>query len=187
MQPSSFETIHQIFTKFKSLALKCKQCGIERKDEQLALSVLNKIGSDYSLFVSTFHFGRDSIPNWKIPSLGGFAEFLIQEQEKLVQMGVLQTSKNQYFLMINSTNAQAKGRHKGKESKAFDLNPKESQKSFEGASRSKRNKKCPYCMRGFHPKSHCMKKQIDQLSTLLEQNNIALPHGVRNYYARPHT
>ena len=33
-------------------------------------------------------------------------------------------------------------------------------------------------MRGFHPESQCMKKTIDQLSTLLEQNNIALPQRV---------
>ena len=33
-------------------------------------------------------------------------------------------------------------------------------------------------MRGFHPESQCMKKQIDKLSTLLEQNNISLLQGV---------
>ena len=33
LQPSSFETIQQFFTKYKSLALQCKQCGLERKDE----------------------------------------------------------------------------------------------------------------------------------------------------------
>ena len=32
-------------------------------------------------------------------------------------------------------------------------------------------------MRGFHPESQCMKKQINQLSSLLEQNNISLPQG----------
>ena len=33
LHPISFETIQQFLTKFKSLALQCKQCGIERKDE----------------------------------------------------------------------------------------------------------------------------------------------------------
>ena len=89
LQPSSFETIQQILTKYKSLVLQCKQCGMERKDEQLVLSVLIKLGSQYSVFVSTFHFGRTSIPNWKIPSLDDFDESLIQYQDKLVQMGVL--------------------------------------------------------------------------------------------------
>ena len=84
LQPSSFETIQQFFTRFKSLALQCKQCGIKRKDEQLVHSILRKIGSEYSVFVSTFHSGRYSIPNWNISSLDSFAKSLIQEQEKLV-------------------------------------------------------------------------------------------------------
>ena len=54
-QPISFKTIQQFFPKFKSLALQCKQCGIERKDEKLLLFVLNKIVSKYYVFVSTFH------------------------------------------------------------------------------------------------------------------------------------
>ena len=102
------------------------------------LFVLRKLGSEYSIFVSTFHFGRASIPNWKIPSLDGFDESLIQEQDKLVQMGVLQTYKNRDLLMLDSTNVQDKGNQKGKEPKASDLNPKESHKSSEGASGSKK-------------------------------------------------
>ena len=34
-------------------------------------------------------------------------------------------------------------------------------------------------MRAFHLESQCMKKTIDQLSTLLEQNNISLPQGAK--------
>ena len=33
LEPSSFESIQQFFTKYKSLVLQCKQCGLERKDE----------------------------------------------------------------------------------------------------------------------------------------------------------
>ena len=157
LQPNNFETIQQFFTKFKSLALQCKKCGIEKKDEQLILSVLNKLGFEYSVFVSTFHYGRDSIPNWNIPSLDSFDESLIQERDKLVQMGVLQNSKNQDILMSGSTNAQDKGKHKGKEPKSYNSNPKENQKYSKGALGSKRKKyektKCPYCMRGFHSES----------------------------------
>ena len=136
------------------------------------LSILSKLGFEYYVFVSTFHSGRASIPNWKMTSLDGFSESLIQEQDKLVQMGVLQTSKNQALLMSDSTNAQAKGKHKGKEPKASDSKPKENQEYFEGASGSNKKKKfekarCPYYMRGFHPESQCMKKKINQVSALL--------------------
>ena len=33
----------------------------------------------------------------------------------------------------------------------------------------------PYCMRGIHLEDYCMKKQVDQLTTLLKQNKISLP------------
>ena len=66
--------------------------------------------------------------------------------------------------------------------KSSDSKPKGSQNSSEGASSSKKKKKfektkCPYYMRGFHPKIQCMKKKFDQFSTLLEENNISLPQG----------
>ena len=55
LHPSSFNTIQQFFTKFKSLTLQCRQCGIERKEEQHVLSILIKIGTKYFVFVSIFH------------------------------------------------------------------------------------------------------------------------------------
>ena len=81
-------------------------------------------------------------------------------------MGVIKTSKDQSLLVIDSTKAQDKGRPKGKEPKAVDSKPKENQKNFKGASGSKKKKrlekkKCPYCMRGFHPEDLCMKNTLD--------------------------
>ena len=64
-------------------------------------SLLSNLGSEYSVFVSTFHSIRESIPSWKMPSLDAFVESLIQEQDKLVQMGVIQTSKNQALFMTD--------------------------------------------------------------------------------------
>ena len=55
LHPSSFETVQQFFTKFKYLALQCRQCGIEIKDEKNVLFLLNKLGPEYSVFVSIFH------------------------------------------------------------------------------------------------------------------------------------
>ena len=47
-----------------------------------------------------------------MPSLDSFVESLIQEQEKLIQMGVIKTSKDQALLVIDSAKAQAKGKYK---------------------------------------------------------------------------
>ena len=38
---------------------------------------------------------------------------------------------------------------------------------------------------GFHPENHCMKKQIEQLSSLLEQNKISLLHREKNFDVGP--
>ena len=45
LSPAHFETIQEFFTKFKSLVLQLKQCGIEKKKDQLILSILPKLGS----------------------------------------------------------------------------------------------------------------------------------------------
>ena len=48
LHPSNFEIVEKFFTKFKSLALQCKQCIIERKDEKNVLSILRKFSYEYS-------------------------------------------------------------------------------------------------------------------------------------------
>ena len=40
LSPSSFESLQLYFTKFKALVLKLKQCGIEKKEEKLVLTIL---------------------------------------------------------------------------------------------------------------------------------------------------
>ena len=95
----------------------------------MVLSVLSNLGSEYLVFVSTFHSGRSFIPNWKMPSLDSFVDSLIQLHDKLVQMGVIQTYKNQALLMSDSNNVQARGKNKGKDLKATDSKPKENQRS----------------------------------------------------------
>ena len=86
------------------------------------LSIIIKLGTEYSVFVSIFHSKRDAFPSWKIPSLDSFSESLIKEQEKLVHMGVIQTFKNQVPLVTKSTKVKDKGRYKGKDPKLSDLN-----------------------------------------------------------------
>ena len=87
-------------------------------------------------------------------------------------MGVIKTSKHQALIVTDSSKVQAKGKSKKKEPKAADSNPKQNQQTLEGASGSKKKKfekkMCPYCMRGFHLEKSCMKKQVDQLTTLLK-------------------
>ena len=55
LSPTSFESLQLYFSKFKALVLQLKQCGIEKKDDQLVLAILSKLGPDYLVFVSTFY------------------------------------------------------------------------------------------------------------------------------------
>ena len=96
-------------------------------------------------------------------------------------MGVIKTSKDQSLLVYDSSKAQAKGKSKKKQPKAADSKPKQNQEASEGASDSK-NKKfekklCPYCEKGYHLEYYCMRKEIDEMSCLLNQHNIASPRA----------
>ena len=92
LQPSNFETLNDFFTKFKNIVLLLKQCKVEKEDDQLILAILSKLGTDYSVFVSTFRVGKLTTPGWKIPSLNAFIESLTSEYDKLVQMGIIRSS-----------------------------------------------------------------------------------------------
>ena len=150
LHPSSFETIEKLFSKFKSLVLQYRHCGIEWKDGQNVLSILNKLGPEYFVYVSMFHSKQEIFLNWKLPSLDSFSESLIKEQDKLIRMGVIQTSKDQALLVTDSSKVQAKGKSKKKEPKAADSKPKSNQQASEGAFSSKKKKfekkLCPYLL-----------------------------------------
>jgi len=94
-------------------------------------------------------------------------------------MGVIQTSKDQSLLVIESSKAQEKGKSKKKEPKEADSKPKPNQKASEGASNPKKKKfkknLCLYCEKGYHLEENCMRKQLDEMSALLNQHNIAPP------------
>ena len=62
----NFETMNYFFTKFKHLVLQLKQWEIEKEYYNIILSILLKLGPYYYVFVSTFHTGKLTIPNWKI-------------------------------------------------------------------------------------------------------------------------
>ena len=60
---ANFETLNDLFTKFKHLVFQLKMCKVEKEDDQLILSILSKIGVDYSVFVSKFHSVKLTTPN----------------------------------------------------------------------------------------------------------------------------
>ena len=91
LSPNSFESLQLYFSKFKALVLQLKQCGIKKKDDKMVLTILSKLGPDYSVFFSTFYATKLIARSWKMPSIADFMESLTQEQDKLVMMGHHQT------------------------------------------------------------------------------------------------
>ena len=89
LHPSNFETLNDFFTKFNHLVFQLKLCKVEKEDDQLILVILSKLGADYSVFVSTFHSGKLTTPNWRIPTLNALIESLIDEHDKLIQMVII--------------------------------------------------------------------------------------------------
>ena len=60
LDPKTFDNLQYCFTKYKDLLSKLKACGVDKpKDEKkMVLTILSKLGPEYSVFVSTFHSVR---------------------------------------------------------------------------------------------------------------------------------
>ena len=76
LSSSSFESLQLYFTKVKALVLQLKQCGIEKKEEKLVLTIISKLGPDYSVFFFTFYATKLIARTWNMPNLVEFMESL---------------------------------------------------------------------------------------------------------------
>ena len=151
-----------------------KLCKVEKEDDQLILAILSKLGTYYSVFVSTFHSVKLTTPNWKMPTLNAFIESLTNEHDKFIQMGIIRSSEYQALVAGGPNTANGKGKPKNEP-------PVDKEQSDHplGSQRSKKNGKgktlCSYCGRGFHPESSCMRIKIDEMNLLLKKHNIVAP------------
>jgi hypothetical protein len=57
LDPKIFDNLQDLFTKYKDLFLQLKACGVDKSKEekQMVLTILSKLGPEFSVFVSTFH------------------------------------------------------------------------------------------------------------------------------------
>ena len=149
--------------------LQLKQCGIEKKEEKLILSILSNLGPDYYMFVNTFHSSKLIARNWQIPSLASFMESLTQEKYNLVHMGTIKSRK--YQALATRVLNLSKGKNKAKDSRQQDKKKQDKPKFPNGGSNpyednDKKNKdktKFTYYHKGWHPGSTCMNKTIDMM------------------------
>ena len=99
------------------------------------MTIISKLGPDYSLFVSTFYATKLIARTWKIHRLIEFMESLTQEKDKLVMMGTIKPSKYQ-ALVIRDLKVDSKGKNIYKNS--FDKN-RDKENSQEDPLGSKKN------------------------------------------------
>ena len=78
------------------------------------MSILSKLGLEFSVLVSTFHSSKLTLRNWKMPKLANFMEELTQEKEKLVQMGSIKTKDKALAVGVSNS---SKGKFMSKNSK----------------------------------------------------------------------
>ena len=114
LHPSNFKTLNDFFTKFKHLVFQLKLCKVEKEDDKLILSILSKISADYLVFVSNFQSVRLTTPNWKMPTLDAFIESLTHEHDKLIQMGIIQLSRDQALVVGGPKGENDKGKQRDK-------------------------------------------------------------------------
>ena len=87
-----------------------KQCKVEKDEDQLVLAILTNLNADYSVFVSTFQTVRLTTQNWNMPTLNAFIQSLISENDKLIQMGIIRSSKDQDLVVRGDKVVNEKGK-----------------------------------------------------------------------------
>jgi hypothetical protein len=144
LDPRRFDNIQDLFTKFKSLLLHLKGCGIEKSTQhnQLILSIFSKLSSEYVVVVSTFHTLSFTLgETWKITTLDHFIESLMHDQDKIIKMGTIKDS-NAHKLVVHERNItlNPNSRKKGKGKVHSKHNKKGNSKPFDDSSNSKGGK-----------------------------------------------
>ena len=96
-------------------------------------------------------------------------------------MGTIKPSKYQ-DLVVGDSKVDSKSKKKDKNPPEQKREKNKSQEEPQGSKnkfQKKKNKwemsKCAYYSKGYHLESSCMKKQIDMLTQIMENNNISLP------------
>ena len=110
------------------------------KVDQLILSILSKLGADYSIFVFTFHAGKLTTPGWKMPTLNGFIESLISEHDNLAHMGIIISSCDQALHVSGPKDLKGKGKQQKNQKIKFDApNPRVENQQHDESSGSRKN------------------------------------------------
>ena len=93
LSPSDFSCLGDYLSRFKTLRILCEECMIKMEEERCIYLILSKLGSAYSVFVSTFYAMREDLGEdaYETPTLDSFCASLIREEDNLAQLEVINT------------------------------------------------------------------------------------------------
>jgi hypothetical protein len=113
LSPIHFSNLQELFTNFKYLLIELNACGVTKGEEQLILSILSKLGPEYSVFVSSFQASKLTLEKWKMPPLNNFIAELTQEKYNLYQIDAIKCSKNKELAATDAPKSSGKDKKKG--------------------------------------------------------------------------
>ena len=139
----------------------------------MIISIISKLGPEYSVFVSTFHATRIVISDWKIPYLSTLFDSLTKKQDNLINMGSLISSNWKDHTLIVQGSKNARSKEKNPKSEIEDEGSKPTDEdSMKKVKKKGSTSKFYYCRKGFHLEIKCFNENMDIMSQLLEKHNI---------------
>jgi hypothetical protein len=180
LSPNDFSCIEDYLSKFKTLRTLCEECKIKIEEDRCIYLILSKLGSAYSVFVSTFYAMQEALgTTYKKPSLENFCDALIREKDKLVQLGVINTAGTSNKALVIHQKDKPKNpkkqhpRHNNKQYKG----PKPTQTTSapngdkgEKYKSKKTDRHCNFCDKYGHDESKCFKKMAALEATMKKHN-----------------
>jgi hypothetical protein len=183
LSPSDFYCLGNYLSRFKTLRILCEECKIKMEEECCIYIVISKLGSAYYVFISTFYVMREALGKaYKRPTLESFCVSLIREEDKLVQLGVINIAGTSNKALV----AQHKDKPKYPKKKHHRYNnkqhkgPKAAQTSSapngdkgEKYKSKNTNRHCNFCDKDGHDESKFFKKKT-ALEAAMKKHNIKI-------------
>jgi hypothetical protein len=122
---SDFSCLGDYLSRFKTLRILCEEGKIKMEEECCIYLIVSKIGSAYFMFVSTFYDMREALRKaYEKPIFESFCVALIREEDRLVQLGVINT--------VGTSNKALVSQKKGKPKNPKKQHPFHNNKQYKG-------------------------------------------------------
>jgi hypothetical protein len=168
LSPSDFSFLGDNLSNFKTLRILCEECKIKMEEERCIYVIISKIGSAYSVFVSTFYAMREALgKSYENPTLESFCASLIRDKDNLIQLGVISIAGTSNKALVSPQ--KDKPKYPKKKHPRYNKNQYKGPKPAQTAStpngdkgakykNKNTNKHCNFCDKYDHDESKCFKK-----------------------------